>query len=286
MSDTNKSKLSGRAFVSVMTALAFIGLLVTGPVLFVTPPGRVANWTGWRLFGLTKDQWSALHIWFSLSFVIASGFHIYLNWRPLFGYFKSRLTHHFAFRWEWALALALCAGVCAGTLVGLRPFSSFVAWHESIKQSWDREEERAPIPHAELLTLRELAAQENLDPETMITNLNATNIFVDSPDVIVGELAETYGMTPQQLHRTALGETGGRGGGGRGWGQVRGAGSRGGGSGRKTLEQFCADEGLDLADAVETLRIAGIEAEGTMVMHDIAGEIGLRPPDLVDMLRK
>jgi len=43
-----------RAMISVLLALAFPALLVSGLVLFVSPPGRVANWTDWRLFGLSK----------------------------------------------------------------------------------------------------------------------------------------------------------------------------------------------------------------------------------------
>jgi len=50
-----------RAFISVATAVSFVALSVTGVVLLITPPGRVAHWTGWRIWALTKDQWSGLH---------------------------------------------------------------------------------------------------------------------------------------------------------------------------------------------------------------------------------
>jgi hypothetical protein len=91
-----------------------IRFAVTGIVLFVTPPGRVAHWPGWRLPGLGKDRWSAPHIWFALLFLIASGFHTWLNWRTLLGYFTSRLTHQFPPRREWTPALAICGVVTAG----------------------------------------------------------------------------------------------------------------------------------------------------------------------------
>jgi succinate dehydrogenase hydrophobic anchor subunit len=116
MNDAKSGTFSGRGFTSVASAVCFVALAVTGGVLFVTPPGRVAHWTGWRLLGLTKDQWGALHIWFALLFLIASGFHIWLNWRPLLSYFKSRLTRRFALRREWTLALAMC-GVAPAVLV-------------------------------------------------------------------------------------------------------------------------------------------------------------------------
>jgi len=89
-----------RAFVSVTSMLSFLGMSVTGVALFVTPPGRIAHWTGWTLSGLTKDQWVALHIWFSIVFLVAAAFHLYLNWKPLVSYFKNRARRTFALRWE------------------------------------------------------------------------------------------------------------------------------------------------------------------------------------------
>ena len=68
------------AKTTVLAALSFIGMVFTGVILFVVPPGRIANWTGWTLIGLTKHQWIGLHDWFSVIFIAASVFHIYLNW--------------------------------------------------------------------------------------------------------------------------------------------------------------------------------------------------------------
>ena len=159
MSEVTNNKFSRRGFVSALTALSFIAMTVTGLVLFVTPPGRFANWTDWRMFGLTKHQWGATHIWLSLLFLGAAGFHIYLNWRPMISYFKSRITRHFGLRREWVLAVVLCIIVGTGTLAEIPPFSSLMALNETTKHSWENKkpEVRPPIPHAELMTLRELA---------------------------------------------------------------------------------------------------------------------------------
>lgn len=50
---------------SVLVAVSFVMLLLSGAMLFVAPPGRVANWSNWRLLGLTKHDWGGLHIWFA-----------------------------------------------------------------------------------------------------------------------------------------------------------------------------------------------------------------------------
>jgi hypothetical protein len=64
-------RFDARAFISVLPGVSFVAMSVTGVVLFVMPPGRIACRTGWRIPALTKDQWDGLHIWFSLLFMVA-----------------------------------------------------------------------------------------------------------------------------------------------------------------------------------------------------------------------
>jgi hypothetical protein len=289
MSKEAKTKFNWRSYVSVLTALSFIGMTFTGIILFFVPSGRVANWTGWTMLALSKQQWIGLHDWFSIIFVIASVFHLYLNWKPFVGYFKNKVTRAFGLRAEWALAAVTCIAVFVCTLVGVKPFSSLLAWGESIKHSWDNPRQRAPIPHAELLSLRELAEKvTNVDLETMLSNLKAKGIEVRSPDVVIGELAEAYGMTPARLYDIALGQAAtGIGRGGR-HGQAGAEGGRGGGPGRgfgrMTLKQYCEQMDLDLDMAVKKLKEAGFTVSAEMTFRDIADSTGARPSDIPNIL--
>ena len=315
--DTNR-KFNWRAFASVLTGLSCIGMTFTGIILFVVPPGRIANWTGWTMIRLTKHQWIALHTWFSLIFVVGAALHIYLNWKPLVGYFKSKLSKSFALRSEWILALVVCVVVYFGTLWEIVPFSSLIAWNESIKHSWDTPRAQGPIPHAELLTLTELAKQvEGVDLQTMLDNLKTHSIEVDSPDTVLGNLAEAHNMTPIQLYNIALGQTGaggqggaGRGAGGQGQGLGGGHGSggagrgagRGGsgqagqdqhatgaggqirGFGRMTLKEYCTQTGLDTPIAIKKLKDAGYQAGEDMTFRDIADTAGIHPSEIRTIL--
>jgi uncharacterized protein DUF4405 len=69
MSEPKTYRFQFRALVSVLTTVSFVTLATSGIILFITPPGRIAHWTGWRFWGLTKTQWSSVHIWFALLFV-------------------------------------------------------------------------------------------------------------------------------------------------------------------------------------------------------------------------
>jgi len=274
-----------RAFISTLMGLSFIGMCITGVILFVVPPGRIANWTGWTIFGLTKAQWQGLHIWFSVLFMVAAVVHIVYNWSCLVRYCQSKVTKGFALRAEWALSLLICAALLVATLANWRPFSSLVAWGESIKYSWDDPARRPPIPHMELLSLAALAEHvEGVSLDTMLENLRARNIAVDSPDVIVGELAAANGMTPETLYNIAIGAE--HRGHGRGAGQPGGGGSGGGrgmgggggsGFGRMTLEQYCADAGIDADVAIAKLRAVGVTATKTITIREIADAAGVHP---------
>ena len=304
MEKNSKLQFNWRAFFSVLSALSFIGMVFTGVILFVVPPGRIANWTGWTIIGLSKRQWIGLHDWFSIIFIFASVFHIYLNWKPLVSYFKNKVSKAFALRIEWAFALVICCAVFVGTLVDIRPFSSLLAWNENIKHSWDSPQRRAPIPHAELLTIAELSKQVgDVSLETILSNLKSKGIDVESADVVLGDLAEAYNMTPARLYDIALGQAGpgrgpgrgrqGAGGRGFGGGGEHGAAiesgaehSEGGirGIGRMTLKSYCEQTGLDVNAALKKLEEAGYKASSDMTIRGIADITGVHPSQIRTIL--
>lgn len=266
-------------------------MIFTGIILFVTPPGRFANWTGWTLIALTKHQWGGLHICFGLIFAISSAFPVYFNWKPLVNYFRNKVSQAFAWRADWALALVIFVFVFVGTLGDIAPFSTVLTWNESIKHGWETPRQRAPIPHAESLSLAGVANYiHDVNLADVVANLNAEGIEValDNVDVVFGELAEAYNMTPIQLFEIAVGNSGyagygyqcadAPGGGGAGDGARDGHGrGSGSGFGRLTLKQYCDQMGLDTITSVEMLKKAGFEAMPEMTIRAITETAGAHP---------
>jgi len=262
---------------TAFVALSFLLLLGSGLVLFLAPPGRVANWTDWSVIGLLKAEWSGLHIWFSAVFLVAVGFHLVFNWRPLVSYFKDRLTRRVGFRPEWIAATAACAVVVAGTLAGVPPFSSLLQWNEALKESWDQPAVRAPIPHAELLTLRELAEKSGTTAAVALARLETAGLTNQSADTVVAKMAAAAGFSAQQIHAIiapvpAAGTSeAGRAGGGPGW---------------KTLAQFCADEGIPLGEARARLSARGFNAEEGLTLRELSLKNGFEKPyELLEIIR-
>lgn len=275
--NSSSSTFHSRALVSVLTGFAFLLLVLSGAVLFLAPPGRVANWTNWSMIGLTKSQWGGVHIWFAIVFLAGSAVHIIYNLRPLFGYFKNRATRRVDLRREWLIAGGICAVVFVGTLTKAAPFEGLLAWNEDFKQSWERPAERAPIPHAELLTFSGLAEKGNVDLAAATRRLAARGITGFTPDTIVQHIAERAKLSAKEIFdimvtpSTQAGD------------HAKGA---GGGAGWKTLAQLCADENLDLAKALSRLKASGYKATEQLTLREIANTKGdHKPYELLEIIR-
>ncbi|MGH2270481.1 DUF4405 domain-containing protein [Anaerohalosphaeraceae bacterium U12dextr] len=279
-----------RPFVSILTGFSFAAVVITGAVLFVTPPGRVANWGNWTVWGLSKQEWSALHICFCALFTIASAVHIVLNLRPLVNYFVSRIQSARKLRYEWIGALLLCSITAWGSLRPFAPFSSLLRLNTTLKNSWSTQAgQQPPVPHAESLTVTQLAEQAEIPVDTILGNLRNAGITA-GPEDVFGTIAQQAGYSPEELYMLAAGKTDARGRGqrrGGGGGQNEGGGGGGSGSGgfgQQTLRQLCQEFNLDMNTAMDTLRQAGIQASADQTIRQIADENNIRPGQIRQLL--
>jgi len=292
-SPAKRPSFAWRAMTSVLIAAAFLLLVVSGVVLFVSPPGRVANWGNWRMFGLTKHEWTGVHTWFAAVFVVTAVFHLVFNLRPLMNYFRDRLTRRLGWRWEWAVALSLCFGVFVGAQSRVPPFSTLLNFGERVKKSWEDVRNAAPLPHAELLSFKELASQAKVPYESAVERLEARGFKGIRPEAIVQDLAQTNQVSAQRLYEIIEGQRGGgQGAGGHGSGKVgesvgqaeKGAGhgpgggrggfgkggGGGGGAGWQTLAEYCSSKGIALTNATAQFQAKGIKFTADQTLREIA----------------
>ena len=290
---------------SVFIASSFLLLLISGAVLFISPPGRVANWSNWRMIGLTKHDWIGVHTWFAAVFVLTAVFHLIFNFRPLVNYFRDRLTRRLGWRWEWVAAVALCCGVFAGAQTRIPPFSTLLSLGEGVKRSWEDARTAAPLPHAELLSLKELTSQAKVPYESAIERLEARGFKGIRPEAIAQDVARTNQVSAQRLYEIIQGQrSGGGGGGGHGFGQGgeagapaekgsghgpgggRGGAGKGGGPGWQTLAQYCSANGIALTNATARLQAKGIKFTADQTLREIALSNGYdRPYELLNLLQ-
>lgn len=277
MNEKNSPDFQWRALTSVLMTLGFAVLGLSGIMLFLAPPGRVANWTNWTILGMRKSEWGGVHIWFGTLFLAMTVLHVIFNWRPLVSYFKNRATRSLGFRKEWAVAGLVALGLFGGTKAEMPPFSTFLAWNEGIKGSWEQPADRAPIPHAELLSLAALAEKGGVPIADATSRLAAKGIAGFTPETVVQKIADNAKIPAREIYEIIL--KGAKPAGGHGDGKA------GGGLGWKTLAQFCADEGLSLDTVKATLVAKKLKFDDTMTLREIASNNGQKPYDLVESLR-
>lgn len=230
-----------RGFTSLLLTWCFLVLSVSGVVLYFTPRGRVANWTGWTLFGLEKGEWQGVHMNLAVLFLLVTALHLYLNWNLFWSYLKKKASLSVNLKWELLLATIVTAVILVGTIVNVLPFGALTTYNERIKDYWEREPITAPIPHAEELTLAQLAQSLGVPIEEAVDALRQEGLTVDSSSAKTGEVAAANRLTPSDVyailtrrfpdaHQPGAGRGQGRGEGGQGMG--RGQNGQGMGEGR------------------------------------------------------
>ena len=205
-----------RRLISFTAFVSFAVMAFTGIILFFSPQGRIAHWSGWRMFGLTREQYSEVHTMFMVLFLTVVVWHIVLNWKPIVNYLRDRSRKVKLSTPELSVALILGVLFFGGTLAGLFPFHQFLAAEADIKDYWERTEGSPPWGHAELSTLerfcRGMEDFERLEHQRLVTidcdavlvAFREAGIEADGVAEKMIDIADANGTTPQALAEIVL----------------------------------------------------------------------------------
>lgn len=264
-----------RKFISLTALFAFIVTIVTSLILYIAPQGRIAYWADWTLWGLTKEQWSDLHVNLGTLFLLALALHAYYNWKAITAYLsRARKLVVFTPEAVAALVVLLVAGV--GTYSKVPPFSSFLALADHFKAQAAKTYGEPPYGHAELSRLGDLAPKIGLTPEQVLETLRKAGYPEATGQMTLLELSRRRGVSPQIIYKALQPRSEGR-----GLPETPPP-----GTGSAVLADFCAAHELVVADMVAALERAGFTARADMTLKAIA-EAGGKDPRLVyDVLRK
>ena len=253
-------------------------MMLTSVILYIVPQGRIAYWSDWRLWGLSKEQWGDLHITLGTLFLLALCLHVYYNWNALTAYLKDRARSLKVFTPSFTAALALCLATLAGTLAGLPPFSSLLSVADGFKDAAARTYGEPPYGHAELSSLRTFAKKVDLDLEPALARLAAAGVRVNGPEDTLLAVAEANRLSPQQVYSAMQPAA-----------AARPAGlpaSPPPGTGARSLADLCAEYGLNLPDTLRGLADQGIKADPTRTVKELAADNGMGPMDFYEALRR
>lgn len=285
-------RFSFKAFTSFALVAGGVVIATAGIVLFIAPPGRVANLTDWQLLGLDRAGWGAVRTTFALFFIIAAALHIYFNWAVFKAYLNRRSSTTRSRWWELGSSLIFVALLVVLTLRGAPPFSNVAALGERARASWPVPDELprmsaqgasdpATAPATQTLepagtgprtsgsgagmgqlTLAALCQQEGVALSDAIARLEAIGVTASGNDRLQ-ILAARADRVPSEMASVV----------------------RGYGMGQLTLSALCEQEGIALADAITRLEAIGITAQGDATLQSIAGQTSLLPAELANIVR-
>lgn len=269
-----------RKITSLTSFLSFIVTLITSVILYITPHGRVAYWSGWSLLGLDKTQWGNIHITVGLLFLLSGFVHIWLNWKPITNYMKNAAREMVVLTAPMVISLVLVLFVTVGTLLHIPPMQQVLTLNEHIKEVQTRTHGNPPYGHAELSPLSVFCAHMGFDVNEALAalkNAGFTNkLAADTPLV---ELAHANGATPQQVYeviRKALA------------GDDPFAALPANppeGTGKMTIADICGTYGLPVDKALARLNAAGIAANREMTVKALSQQNGRTARDIYNLLR-
>jgi hypothetical protein len=268
------SRFHWKVFVSFYVVFSFLALAVSGIVLYVAPPGRIANWSVWQLLFLSKAQWQAVHTIVALLFLVAGGFHIYFNWKVLLAYLKSKLQAGIRMKRELAAASLAGAVILAVSITGVPPFGTVMDVGEDIKNSWSTTSSEPPVPHAELMTVAKLSETVKIPAEKAMANLEQQGITVTQPTMTVQQIADANRMTPQQVYQKIQSEDA----------KPKVNPAEGGGWGRMNVGQVCERYSVPVDTGVARLKAAGFEASATTMVRELATARGKTPIEITKII--
>jgi hypothetical protein len=254
----------GRAFTSLCSLVSFILLLLTAIILYIEPHGRVAYWIKWNFLGLEKDQWGNIHIFSGLLFLVAGGFHLYYNWKPLMRYLSGKIETGLRYKRELTISSLILLWIIVSGIWSLPPLVYVADLGEAIKSSWVTAPElEPPFGHAELVSLKTFCKKQGIPLDRAVAALREAGFKVDNPAKTLGNIADSKGTsgmgvyeaikklepkpktmkpgsawTPEMIEEAFAGT----------------------GVGRKSIGQIIGDHGLDDKTVYQRLKENGIEA--------------------------
>jgi len=192
-------KFSWRGWTTFVTAISFIVDLISGIILYIAPPGRVANWTDWQIWGLSKDQWGAIHTIFGYVLLFIIAVHIYNNWTMLWHFIWSKVRKTMNLRKEMVWATLICLIIFMGTLWEMPPFSSTMDLGDYFKDSWEENKVDTPIAHGELLSLEEFANTVKVPVDQIMSALKSKGYKVKNVQQPIASIAKENNTSPSKL---------------------------------------------------------------------------------------
>ncbi len=273
--------INWRSFISIYMIFSFVIMTITGIILYISPPGRIAHWSNWLLLGITKEDWQSLHTLFSFIWIVAMVFHLIFNWKPIVSYIRKKVEGRNRIKIELVLAAALSFIVFFGTYFQVRPFNYVMEFGEYMTASWSNDETEPPVPHAELLTVNEFSKTIGISTSGFLAVMERNGYFISDTSITIQSLGKKFNIAPSfiyNLFKENLPE-------------IKNAYSfsisstvEGSGYGRRKISELFKEKNLSWSEGTKIYKERGIIISEDDKIKNIAEKNNILPIDLIKML--
>lgn len=272
----DKKNFNIKGFTSLFLFLAIVVEFVSALILYVAPPGRVAHWTNWKFILLSKEGWQAVHTVFGYFMIVALILHLYYNWRVFTRYIKKKAASTFNLKKEIASAVILTLALWVTSVYSIPPISYIMTLGEYATESWEKKKDAAPISHAELLTLEQLAKTVNMPLDKALEKLKSAGFSVSDTKKTMEVLAKENSKSPNDLYQVIIKDEKVK---------VTTSDMEGSGYGRKSFSDIAKDKNVQVEDIIKAFKAKGIETTAKETLRDLNRKTGKSLPELMKILK-
>ena len=130
------TRFTGRVVAVYGVGFSFIVMALSGLALMVAPQGRLARAVVWRLAGLSREGWEAVHNATAFAFIALALWHMVLHWSVIRAFLIGGPARPASHRAEGLALFALVALLVATAVLDLPPASWIVALNSYFKHSF------------------------------------------------------------------------------------------------------------------------------------------------------
>ena len=268
-----------RKITSLTATLSFLLLILNSVVLYIAPHGRIARWADWRLWGLTKTEWTNQHVIIGILFLFSIFLHIYYNWQTIMSYLKNKARQLKVFTRDFNIALVLTVVCTVGAYIEVPPFNWVLDFSESIKNSAEESDGKLPYGRAELSTLKTFTAKTGLDFAQSVELLKKAGINFESEKQTLQEVAKLNKISPQQVYIAMKPEA---------------VADRAktlpdtpeAGMGKRPLTDICREYNLNISTILQGLADNNIKAAPSMNFKEIAEQNNISTTDIYAVIKR
>lgn len=160
----------------------------------------MARWIDWSLLGLSKNEWEGVHTFFSITIVIFSVIHLFLNGKMLLSYVSGKWKVGLNHKMELFAAVGLMLAVLILPVFQISPAREFMDLRNNIKHGDYSVSTVPPEPDFEKKPFSYVVRSVNMPVDLVLARLRSLGLTISDDQESLQDIARKNNSTPQAVY--------------------------------------------------------------------------------------